>query len=143
MPNYTLQKFLTDLGKILDDIYSARNILFRETFRKELEQTNSNKEWENIIQELKNTISSANTKQKELQNVGLDGKMLDLKLLGFLENYGEYDKKGGIRRLKKLIKYAKIILGSLSKVFDKYVELLKELLEALEMGIEESEKNDL
>ena len=145
MPN-KFEDFLTKLGKLLDDIYSARNILFRKTFREKLERTNfdNNNKWGNIIQDLKNTINSATPEQnEELQNVGLDGEMLDLKLLGFLENYGEYENKGGIKRLKKLIKYAKIILGSLSKVFDKYVEFLKELLEAIEMGIEESEKNNL
>lgn len=70
--------------------------------------------------------------QDVLDRAGLFGESLYLKFDGFNEAWHDFLENGPVPRLKQLLKWINIILGSLASVIPS-AEAIKEYKEALEM----------
>lgn len=89
--------------------------------------------------ELRHSLEHVDAAQ--LNRVGLTGSHLRLKAAGFRRARGKKpnDTAEGWRKwLLRLLKWANVILGSLSKLLDQ-ADVIKEMKEALENGLEEGE----
>jgi len=69
------------------------------------------------------------------------GNQLFMKLRGYLRARNEFRSKAGIERLKRLLKWMNSLLGSMAliPVLSNLVEPIKELKEAIENMIEDTE----
>jgi len=122
---------------VLDDVVKSRNILLPKTLRSSAE-----KAWIELKPKSTQLIRTRirKTTPLELEEHGLTGDPLDFKLRGFLDSYDELDENGGLKRFKRMVKWAKIILGSLKGLIPG-LEALLEFLEAVERGIENAEES--
>jgi hypothetical protein len=137
-----LSEVLTGIGNVMDNVVNARNILFPKKLRDALKDA-----WDELnTNDPSNPRTLAGMKSDidkrtddELAGVGLSGKQLELKCLEFFESYNDLDCKGGVSRLKRFVKFAKFIVGSMSKIIPA-LEILLEFMEAVEWGIEKAEE---
>jgi hypothetical protein len=132
-----IRDFIDTLVNVLGEVVNSRNILFHESLRDKLEAA-WNDLLTNTIPQIRDDIPFAG--DIKLQQAGLAGQQLDLKLQGFQSAYEDLKLMGGIKRLKRFFKWANLILGSLAAVIPA-VELLKEYKGSAEIGVEEAEES--
>lgn len=75
----------------------------------------------------------------ELEALGLVGNELEMKLAGFTNAFERFVMLGGVRALKKVLRWINLFLGSLASAVPG-VDALKEVKEAVEIGIDEAEE---
>jgi hypothetical protein len=136
------ESILDKIRHVIGEAVNARYILFPRYLRDPLRDA-----WAEISRPTPDDPNDLITKIKKqiektppriLKDHGMEGKQLHMKYLGSLESYNELDKDGGISRFKRFVKWAKLILGSLN--FIPGVEIIKELIETIDHGIEMSEE---
>ena len=139
-----LQEVVDKVIEVLAEVVKSQKILFPRELRdkidkawKELYELRSGINESTVVDEIKSNISQA--KDADLKRAGMNGNQLELKMFGYLEAYNEREEKGGLRRLKRFFKYAKTILESLGSVVPG-VGIIKEFIDAVEMGIEKAEE---
>jgi len=138
----TIRDILTKIEEVMDNVVNARNILFSKRFRDRLkdawdELKPDDPQGPNTLAGMKSSVDKASN--ADLAKAGVSGKQLELKSLEFFESYNDLDCKGGITRLKRFTKWAKLIVGSVSKIIPAF-EILLEFLQAVELGIERAEE---
>jgi len=77
-----------------------------------------------------------------LKQAGLRGSNLDLKYQGIFESYERLNRRGGTSRLRRFLRWAKIVVGSITTMvpgLKELSEILKEYMEAIDIGIEDAE----
>lgn len=141
-----LEEILEKIQIILQRVVEARHILFRESLRGHINDAWTDLNDEDGMIGLRKRVALRRAAllgdPSLLKNAGLSGAHLSLKYQGILESYENLHKKGGTRRLKRFIKWAKIVVGSLATmvpILKEVAEILNEYLEGVEMGIEDAE----
>ena len=144
-----LIEILEKIQKVLDDVVQARHILFRESLRDHIDDAWKDLKGKDGIIVLRKRVALRRAvllkKPSLLKAAGLSGAHLSLKHQGILESYEHLHNKGGTRRLKRFIKWARIVVGSLATmvpVLKETAEILNGYLEGIEMGIEDAESAD-
>ncbi len=131
---------------ILARIVWARHILFRRSLRTHILKSWQTLQDEKIFDRLINAIQDPNEVEDDvLSKAGLSGHQLSLKYQGIFEAYNHLNQKAGGQRLKRAIRWAKIVVGSLATmvpVLKELAEILNEYMEAVEMGIDDAEGAD-
>jgi hypothetical protein len=138
-----LRDVVTNIEKVMDNVVKARHILFPRKFRDRLkaawdELKSDDPQDPNTLAGMKSSVDGAS--DDALRSAGASGKQLELKYFEFLDSYNDLDCKGGITRLKRFTKWAKLIVGSVSKIIPAF-EILLEFIEAVELGIEKAEES--
>ena len=143
-----INEILDKIQIILSRLVQARHILFRESVREHINSAWEDLESENGMFGVRGRARITRTVLLEptlVRNAGLSGAHLSMKYQGILESYEYLDKKGGVHRLKRFFKWAKIVVGSLATIvpgLKELAEILNEYLEAVGMGIEDAEDAD-
>jgi hypothetical protein len=109
--------------------------LFEEEFRGPLMVA-----WDEIWPQISSWQSQVEdpANSERLENAGLSGGQLSLKLQGLNAAWNRFKRRGSTRLLRNLLGWINAILGSLAQVIPG-VEALKELKEAIEKLLAEDE----
>jgi hypothetical protein len=146
--NQRLYYFVGDVQERFDEIISARYVIFPEEMREpvvaafneltEEQGLERGGQFPRLRRTLDNPPPMLNA---ELENAGLTGNQLLLKLRGYLRARNEFRSRAGMERLKRLLKWMNSLLGSMAlvPVLSNLVEPIKELKEAIENMIEDTE----
>lgn len=124
-----LVNFIDDCEKLFDDILAGK--LSNSPLKNEYKD--ARKEVNHCFSETKSGIT--NIPIRLLAGVGLLGDQLKLKLKGFYEALKAWLQNSGKDLLITLLKWANIILGSLSSVLQ-VCEPIKEFKDCMEAGID-------
>jgi hypothetical protein len=122
-----LDIFLDEVENLFDRIVGPwRDLLFPEEFRQPLSDA-----WDDAkqsLQQIKDQIASSSDR---LEEVGLSGSQLALKLQGLRSAWDAFRRSGTVQLLKKLLEWINLILGSLAQAIP-VGEALKEIKEVIE-----------
>jgi hypothetical protein len=115
--------------QLLQKIIDARDLLIPLSRRDLLEAA-----WNDFMQQwdsLLGQLAQHQYQPQQLEQAGLTGSQLTMKLHGFWKAWEAFNWFVGRKRLKRVLEWINMILGSLGKVVP-LVEALKELKEAIE-----------
>jgi hypothetical protein len=132
LPIRDIPHFFDEIANLFDEITTSWSpILFKEKFRQPILDA-----WYAV----KSTIISIKSSfyslvATTLDEAGLSGKQLDLKLTGLSDAWTSFKENGTLRFLKDLLGWVNSILGSLARVIPQ-VEGWKEFKEAIEKLLE-------
>ncbi len=127
-----LNEFLTYLERLLKIVVDARDILFDEELRQRLLDA-----WDGVVKkfpDIKQELDSLS--QSKLQAKGLSGKEAEAKLFGFKRVFRAFRKFGGLKLLRRALKWADVILGSLASIIPG-IDSIKEFKESVEAGLDD------
>jgi len=124
--------FFDFVTQLFDEITGSWSpILFKQKFRQPILDA-----WNAIKGTVSSVMSSFNSlATTDLQNAGLIGKQLDLKLAGLNAAWTNFLQNGTVRFLKDLLGWVNSLLGSLATLIPP-VEAWKEFKEAMEKLVE-------
>jgi hypothetical protein len=131
-----LDAILKMMENVLDEV-ARSGILFRHNLRDDVL-----KSWEEIRPNIERMRDRLREQPEGLAAAGLTGSNLNMKYLATLESYADVNKSGGTRRVKKFLRWAGIVVGSLATMvpgLKELAEILREYMEAIDMGIEDAE----
>lgn len=132
-----LDAILEMLGNVLDELVESR-LLFRHNLRNDVRSS-----WEEIKPNLERMRALLREQPDGLSAAGLRGSNLNLKYEGIFGSYWRLNRDGGTKRIKKFLRWAKIVVGSIATmvpVVKELAEILNEYMEAIEGGIEDAEE---
>jgi hypothetical protein len=97
--------------------------------------------WEEVEERFEELVARLRSMpEKERSFFGLGGKQLWLKLTGHAAAKRPYDRWPTLKGFKKVLRWAGVIIGSVSKAFPAAAEAIKELIETLQATTEEIEE---
>jgi len=133
-----LYQFVDDVHVILKQVVDWRELLFREELRQPI--VDAWDELQSAFDDVKQRVESENlTSDEHLQQVGLMGKQLELKLKGFSGAWDKFKSWGSVKILKTVLDWIDIILGSLASLIPG-ADAIEEFKDSAKKGIEESEQ---
>ncbi len=134
-----LDRIVLMTRNVLEELVRAREVLFSQSLRTYVESS-----WGDVLPAFDNLSGLIRENESGLAVIGLRGSNLDLKYQGIFESYERLNRRGGVRRAKDFLKWAKIVLGTLTTIvpwLKEAAEIIKEYMEAVEKGIEDAESN--
>ena len=134
-----LDRILLMTQNVLAELVRAREVLFSQSLRTYIESS-----WGDVLPAFYNLTGLIRENETSLAAIGLSGNNLNLKYQGIFESYERLNQRGGLRRAKDFLKWAKIVLGTLTTIvpyLKEAAEIIKEYMEAVEKGIEDAESN--
>lgn len=135
-PTERLASFVGDLDKLLEEAISAGTVLFRWELRESLPRAHVEAR-EACVYRLQSLLVGNNELSQgldgALESAGLTGAQLHSKLLGYSDARIRFLVFGSRRYLKRALRWANTLLGSLSTVLP-IAEPLLELKETVENG---------
>lgn len=147
-PNRKLYYFVVDARERFQEIVDARHVIFYEEMREpifaafnELKNEQEDAQGGQFPKLLRMLESPPRELNSQLENAGLTGSQLTMKLSGYVNSRNEFKRKGGIWLLKRLLRWLNTLLGSMALVplLTNLVEPIKELKEAIENMVEDIE----
>jgi hypothetical protein len=134
--------FLQKTRTVLRATVDAREVLFRETMRNLFRDAHNEIDQliESIVSDLDSDLDASNprTNFKALDEAGLTGTQLTLKLTGFGRAFDRFKQRGTLTLLHKVLSWINKILGSLTSAIPGS-EAIKEFKEAVEEELDDSD----
>jgi len=132
-----LDTIIKMIENVLTEVVQARELLFNYRLRSDVESS-----WEEVSSRMKQIPGLLREHRSDLETAGLTGSNLNLKYEGIFESYRRLNRNGGTRGVKRFLRWAKIVIGSVATIvpgLKELTEILNEYMEAIDMGIEDSE----
>ena len=133
-----LADFMVSVKDILQQVVEWRDLLFREELREPIADA-----WQamhSAFDDVRLGLVEGDevVSEQALERIGLTGKQLDLKLIGFNGAWDKFKQWGTVKLLKRLLDWIDIILGSLASLIPG-ADAIEEFKDAAKQGIEEGE----
>ena len=134
LPSYRVAVFVTDVMAWFEALVAAQYVLFYQEMRAPLRQA---------LDEVRGTHESVISRLQSrdslgpLREAGLADASLLMKFTGYLEARRRFLRRGGIKRLKTMLKWINTILGSLAAALPSAHPLV-EMKEAIERVVEDT-----
>lgn len=130
-----LQRFLRDLHRLLQDIVDDGERVLPPESRSELAAAWGDIQESRVIDTAVDELDGPRL-EGPLRGVGLTGAQLDFKLNPFRRAYDQWSRQRALASLRRALRWANVVLGSLSKVIVG-LDALKEFKEGTETALEE------
>lgn len=137
-PHLRLYYFVLDAEEVVEHAVDARHIIFHEAIRERLVLAHHEYR-ETTASHIKAMLESGEVSSERLEEAGLTGAQLSAKITGYASARLFLLEWGGIKALKRAMRWMNSILGSLSTALPP-AEALKELKEFIENGAKDVEE---
>jgi hypothetical protein len=132
-----LDRIIEMIENVLTEVVQARELLFNYRLRSDVKSS-----WDEVSSRMEQIPGLLREHHSDLEAAGLTGSNLNLKYEGLFESYRRLNRNGGTRGLRRCLRWAKIVIGSVATIvpgLKELTEILNEYMEAIDMGIEDSE----
>jgi hypothetical protein len=135
-----LADFVVGVRDILQQVVEWRGLLFREELREPIAEAwqELRPSFDDVMRALVEGDEEERVSDEELRRVGLTGRQLQLKLIGFNGAWDRLRQWGSVKVLKKVLEWIDIILGSLASIIPG-ADAIEEFKDSAKAGIDENE----